>query len=208
MLKILELVRQRRNVVPTLVLLGASASLFSGASGAQQANCPPAAEIDKSQLLRRLSLDLRDRAPTFEEYAAIENETSVPDSVVDAYLASNDFGEVARNYHELLWLPNLTAARLTGIHKVLSRRANEGEVADATTPFDSVGRRLLYRSKLGTRSRCGNFRQTINAKGQPVNANGQVLAGELDGYVMVHPYWDPTPATYGGRRRQNRCLQF
>jgi hypothetical protein len=162
-------------------------------------DCPLPTAIDKHRLLRRLSLDLRDTAPTFEEYAAVDAEADVPDAILDAYLASDEYAKVARNYHELLWLPNLSALRLNGVMKPLSRQGPEDATTppDENTPFDVSGRRLLYRTKgipaTEQRATCANRLQTVNAQGRPVDATGALLTGEREGYVLVHPYWDPDP---------------
>jgi hypothetical protein len=180
--------------------LALATTLVAAPSVADPNDCPLPATIDKHRLLRRLSLDLRDMAPTYEEYAAIDAEGDVPDSILDAYLASKEYAKVARNYHELLWLPNLSALRLVGVFKSLARRGPEDapQPPPVDTPLDVFGRRLGYRTKgipaSELRPTCADKLQAVNAQGRPVDAGGTVLTGEREGYVLVHPYWDPDPA--------------
>lgn len=183
-----------------VVALALATTLAAGPGSADPNDCPLPATVDTPRLLRRISLDLRDMPPTFDEYAELGSAADVPDSIVDAYLASNEFAKVARNYHELLWLPNLSALRLNGVSKVLGRRGPEDATTppDEDTPYDNFSRRTRYRTKgipaTEIRPTCANRLQTVNAAGEPVDGTGAVMTGEREGYVLVHPYWNPDPA--------------
>ena len=53
--------------------------------------CDQPRDIDKYQLLRRLSLDLRGKVPTYEEYAALDTQATVTPATVQSWLGSDDF---------------------------------------------------------------------------------------------------------------------
>ena len=78
--------------------------------------CYRPGELDKYKLLRRLSLDLRDRLPDYSEYEALHVLDGVPESVIDEYLSSDEFRVVSRRFHERLLWPNLKEVELTAFN--------------------------------------------------------------------------------------------
>ena len=48
-------------------------------------------ELSADRLLRRLSLDLRGYVPEYSEYAVVDDRSDVPEDVIDAFIASDDF---------------------------------------------------------------------------------------------------------------------
>jgi hypothetical protein len=163
--------------------------------------CTQQREIDKYQLLRRLSLDLRGRIPDVAEYEALESQATVPDSVVASYLASDDFRRVMRRYHEDLFWPNLSAVALNAVGSALVLNPNSTEIWSIV----SAARRRLYRgvaevdTSLG--SQCGDFEQTKFLPGggfrpDPTSIRTSVVNGvtvRQEGWRLVTPYWSATP---------------
>lgn len=101
----------------------ASLARLSSAEAAD-ASCAQPQEIDKFQLLRRLSLDLRGHPPTMSEYDQVKGGAD-PLQLAAAWTthwdpegappdASHDeFRKQMREYHKALLWPNVTNARLT-----------------------------------------------------------------------------------------------
>ncbi len=165
----------------------------------QSAQCEAPHEVDRYQLLRRLSLDLRGRMPSVEEYQALDGAASVPTATVDAMLASDEFRLAMRRYHEALFWPNLSAVRLHGANSVIAQRA--GEPAFRLT---LGGRTRTFR--LDADTHCGDFEQTHFDPAYPgqfrpdpayvqtvtVMVNGAPVQAKQEGWRYVTPYWDPT----------------
>ncbi len=152
------------------------------------AQCSASQEIDRYQLLRRLSLSLRGALPTYEEYVALDAEAALPEAWIDEMLASDEFRLVMRRFHaDLLW-PNLAGTALTDVAHVIAAGRDDDR-------WSVVGaqRRRLYRNGAGTET-CGDWLQTdFTAEGMPVTRPVTVGATtyDQDGYVLVRPYWAP-----------------
>lgn len=174
-------------------------TLLSTVAAAQVSpSCDQSRELDKYQLLRRLSLDLRGKAPSYEEYTALDTQSSVPQSTIAAWLASDDFRVVMRRYHEELFWPNVTNVALSNVNS---------QVTQLTTPdawaISSAGKRRLFRglSDINTTlgAQCGDFEQTQFTSGFVPAAAGirtTVINGttvKQEGWRMVTPYWSTTP---------------
>ncbi len=197
--------------VPMALGVIASAVLtISGRSDAQSSDdfCPLYQQASNTQQLRRLSLDLRRRLPTFEEYDAL-GDKPVPDALIDEYIASPDFAKAARRYHaDLLWAhidnttlssgqARLTTVKLGGVPTLVSAAA---------------GRRKTHRGSADLI--CADYQQTqwctlndiqnntpgCDAVGLPrKDENGQ------DGWVLVSPYWDPNECGNDNQCQSGTC---
>ncbi|MDP3155900.1 MAG: hypothetical protein Q8N23_24725 [Archangium sp.] len=160
--------------------------------------CDLPRDIDKYQLLRRLSLDLRGKVPTYEEYAALDTQTTVTPATVQSWLTSDDFRIAMRRYHEELFWPNVSNVALAGTNAQLTLLATP-----AAWTIASTGKRRLFRgaSDVNTAigAQCGDFEQTQFTTGfVPATAGirTSVVAGvtvKQEGWRMVTPYWSTTP---------------
>lgn len=180
-----------------LALLGFTAAMAVAPSTfADGEQCSLHREISTERLLRRLSIDLRGTVPDVTEYDAVAGKDAVPDDVLQGYLDSDEFRVQMRRYHEdLLWTnPN---AVLGDVGFALT----SATIGTAGTVFfvSSTSKRKLYRGGDGTHN-CQDKPQSAlgyDANGLPVteqmgvDGTGPYFA---EGYVDVHPYWDPNPA--------------
>jgi hypothetical protein len=182
----------------TLRLFALALAVGAPALAQVSATCDQPRELDKYQLLRRLSLDLRGRAPSVEEYQALDAQASVPVATVRAYLGSDDFRQVMRRQHEEFFWPNVTNVQLNGTNAQLN---NVGTAADPIYAIASTGKRRLFRgladvsTALG--AQCGDFQQTQFTAGfvpaaagiRTTTVNGTTVRQE--GWRLVTPYWAP-----------------
>jgi hypothetical protein len=185
------------------VLLGLIALTPSAIS--QPANmdewCPdPAPDVDEYHYLRNLSLDLRGTIPTVEEYDVIDQNGSVPESLIDEWLGGEAFLErVAIKHRDLLWnnvsnfgyMGNPTQLRSTG--GLLWRRDQailyRGAVTDRDLDDDGIN----------------DIRAEAPCKAEPAewDANGDLIFEDMgdgtmrEGYVEItDAFWDTDiPAT-------------
>ena len=157
--------------------------------------CEDTDSIDRYQLLRRLSLDLRNQLPSYEELVALddpdlEGTVDVPEALVADMIASDAFRVTMRRFHDSLLWPNVEGVQLMSNQYRLVSGQGQGD-----TPLSilSAGRRTKFR---GVAEGCGNFEQTeFDAAGRPdVPFTEHPQTGALfkqDGYVWVTPYWAP-----------------
>ncbi len=149
--------------------------------------------------LRRLSITLRGHVPEYEEYATVDGLDAVPDSIVDAYLASDEFRMQMRRFHESLLHTNPATVSLRTTNMTLSEVT--AETSGSTTKVwhvNSAGRRKVYRGGNGNHV-CQDLPQSDAslgyANGVPKCTNiGPDSSGNdacLEGWVNVAPYWDP-----------------
>lgn len=149
--------------------------------------------------LRRLSITLRGHVPEYEEYASVEGLEVVPDSILDTYLASDEFRLQMRRFHEQLLHTNPAGVSLRQNQMTLSEIT--AETAGSTTKvwhMTSTGRRKAYRGGNGTHA-CQDLPQSDatlgytngvpNCKNIGPDASGIDVC--LEGWVNVAPYWDP-----------------
>ena len=161
-------------------------------------SCDQPRDLDKYQLLRRLSLDLRGKVPSYEEYTSLDALPTVPDATVQSWLTSDDFRVAMRRYHEDLFWPNVSNVALNGTNAQLTLLTTP-----AAWALSSAGKRRLFRGSpdlstpLG--QQCGDFEQTQFTQGFVPAAAGvrtSVVAGvtvKQEGWRMVTPYWSTTP---------------
>lgn len=185
------------NHVLTVVL-----ALAAGQAAAQTAaQCQQPHDVDKYQLLRRLSLDLRGRIPDVGEYDALDAQSTVPVSVVRAYLGSADFKTVMRRYHEDLFWPNISNVALNNVNASLVQNGPPD-----VWLLSSTGRRRTFRGAsdvvtAANGSQCGDFEQTQFLPGgnfvpAPAGIRTAVVNGvtvKQEGWRLVTPYWSTTP---------------
>jgi hypothetical protein len=184
-----------------LALVLASAAAANAEVGP---TCEQPREIDKYQLLRRLSLDLRGKAPSVDEYAALDAQSAVPAQTIKDWLATDEFRLSARRYHEAMFWPNVSNVQLHGAAPVLAQGLSQ--VADGGLAPDPA-----WRYALATRSErlrglsnvnCGDFEQTHfdpafpgQFRPDPAFIQTAVINGttvKQEGWRYVTPYWDPT----------------
>jgi hypothetical protein len=188
-------------------------SLIASSAAAQTvpATCDAPREVDKYQLLRRISLDLRGRVPSFAEYNALDAKSTVEASQVKAFLATEDFRVVMRRYHEELFWPNVSNVRLNAVSSQLSARALKTGGSNVFS-IGSAGKQNLYRNDADlttvTHGReCGDFEQTTFDPAFPGQFRIDRASASVyketqgaktvyqEGWRLVHPYWEPNPAT-------------
>ncbi|MEM1417149.1 MAG: hypothetical protein AAGH15_19785 [Myxococcota bacterium] len=160
--------------------------------------CAPTFEAAPLRVLRQLSLDVRGRIPSVEENLRML-EAADPRAELEAMreemFASPEFNRTVMEYHRLLlWssfdqsLVNLgtgerqlTRNRTTGLWFVNNRKAryrgNNRYICDDVphTAFDEAGRPLPMRQP----------------EDPGCTSGGRGGVCDIDGYVMVAPYWDP-----------------
>jgi hypothetical protein len=176
------------------------------------ADCSAPHPLDKYQRLRRLSLDLRGRIPSVEEYQALDALADIPQSMVDGFIADDAFRKTMRRLHEELFWPNLTLVGLSNTSNRLVATGPEGATLCRAPTFQpttadpacvvpifriaSSSRGILYRGGDGRRL-CGTFEQThfLDANFTPDPAFFRDLDGdgvkEAEGYRWISPYWAP-----------------
>lgn len=147
--------------------------------------------VEPEVLLRRLSLDLNQRAPSIEEYEALASEPVVPEATLDALFKTDDFRVWARRFHmDLLW-GNVENVQLDSGNVKLNTTTLAGGATVWKT--SSSGRRTKYR---GADEICQDKPQTDIDKDYVLGAVPnceQVGDACLDGWVELVPYWH-TPA--------------
>jgi hypothetical protein len=135
--------------------------------------------VDRYQLLRRWSLDLRQRAPSPAEYAALAADQGPVEAHADAMLASAEFSAALRAYHrDLLW-PSLSNALVFNAIAQLTRAGDRW--------FNDTDERNVAYRRGPTGTPCADREQhEFDADGAPVpGPDGR------DGWVWVEPYWAP-----------------
>ncbi len=144
---------------------------------------PQQTRLDAHGYLRAVSLDVRGVVPTPEEHAALGDGDALPDDVLDAWLSSEDFEQrVVRRHRDLLW-PNIE--NVTSIYHF--RRNLSRISAGSLWQQANQSTRLVYR---GANVSCLDEPATFDADGNVVT---RIVDGaEVEGYVWVRPYWDPS----------------
>jgi hypothetical protein len=140
-------------------------------------------------------MDLRGRVPAYEEYALVEGETSVPEAVVDAFVADDGYRLTMRRYHELLLWPNPYGVTLITQNFNLS---NFLVGSDRYYFIPSTTKKRSFRGGDGSHTCQPVHQDTLgwNADGTPVcEPKGTDATGPWceEGYVEVLPYWQTDP---------------
>lgn len=200
----------RRSILPLLLTSLATTTLAPNALAAETDDAPKDAAmcslyepIDKYQLLRRLSLDLRHRLPSYEAYRQLDGEDIVPDSLLEDYLQSDEFRETIRRYHRKLLWPNISNVKLATVGFIL-RNSN---TTAGGPPKEPNGLVYLNNPQRSVKYRGGNNLHSCQDKPQTSIQTGYKL-GEtptcetvvdqgveycLEGYVEMQPYWESDP---------------
>ena len=182
-------------------------AIFPTAALAQVPNsCDLPRDIDKYQLLRRLSLDLRGQVPTYAEYEALEAQQSIPVTTIGSYLASEGFRQTMRRYHEEALWPNVSNIAISNVNAILSLRTP----TEPALSISSLGRRTLFRGDALVNTvthgeQCGDYEQTNFLDGGTFAPDPAFIYSETttfadggsrtvyqEGWRWVTPYWDPT----------------
>jgi hypothetical protein len=163
---------------------------FAHSASAEPLACSEAPELDKTRLLRRLSLDLRGTIPTVAEYEAAEKGEPIGDAAIDAQLAQAGFASRMRRYHEELFWPNVSNVRLAGVSATMNMPTGSGGYVIA-----SQGKQRTFRGALG--ATCADVEQTafdpaFPGEYRPINVTPDSSGVKREGWRMVRPYWDPT----------------
>lgn len=150
-------------------------------------------ELDKHAYLRRLSFDLRNAPPSWEEQEALRGVEGVPDALLDQWLDSDGFLEVMVDFHrDLLWT-NVTNFQYIQFPWDLSR-VTVGPTGDTHVVYHQRRKGAYYRGGPSAVENqlipCGHWPATFDAQGNPE------LTCEPDGtcregWVWVEPYWAP-----------------
>lgn len=163
------------------------------ASRDSSAEPPEARVLPIERLVRQLSLDLRGNVPDMSDYDAVEGASELPDALLDAYLASDDFRIQMRRYHESLLWTNPAASLASTTTNLTPASVNGVSI------YRLLGRRRKYRGGDGT-AECQAKPQAqlgFEVDGSPKAEDFGSVAGtplRREGYVEVHPYWEPNPA--------------
>ncbi len=146
--------------------------------------CPAdAPKLDKYSLLRAMSLDLRGNVPYAEEYATLEDVDGVPDSLVEDWLASDEFTMRAiRRHRGLLW-NSIQAINLTNTRASLNKSGQNYWIRSRATTYR--GDDVPCFDEPVSYTADGNIATTAS-----VSDDGQLSYRE--GWVFVSPYWAPS----------------
>lgn len=160
------------------------------------AACSQPHELDKYQLLRRLSLDLRNKVPSVAEYEALDSQPTVPMSTITSWMTGDDFRLAMRRYHEDMFWPNVSNVQFQNVASSISPTGTQQAFRLA-----GVNRRRTYRvdpdntTALGID--CGDFQATVSGPNKTPtdirevkNAVGTVTQRQ-EGWRLVEPYWAP-----------------
>ncbi len=174
-----------------IVLAGLSAGPEFQAAAQGAETCKVVRPLDGQRLLRRMTLDLRGVTPTYEEARLQEGRADLPESAVDAALATDDFRGVMRKYHQAMLWPNVSQADLSpDPFKLFAYEFGPDDFV-----YFSFVRAVFSRTISGALyNPCKNEPARFDADGNiiadPYIVNGETVAWQ-EGYVMVEPYWAP-----------------
>ncbi|MDW8246374.1 MAG: DUF1585 domain-containing protein [Sandaracinaceae bacterium] len=137
--------------------------------------------LDDRAYLRALSLDLRGTIPSLEEIRELKEGKKISE-FVEEWIQSEAFAKRAARYHRSLLWNNASNVRLVHFSQRLAEhRDNSGNVLFWYRPGGTERRRPIG-------GPCKNEAGRLTEEGRAIlDENG------LDGWVEVHPYWDPDP---------------
>ena len=188
--------RGRRLPYAAIILLGAAGRFGLAEAQAQTPAeapiCEATSPMSPTRLLRRLSIDLRGRAPTLAELEAARDGELHPGAAIDAWVRSPEFVGVLRAHHERLLWPNLEQIELVPQNHVLFPYPRPSGHVTYVSPLRSVfvrasGPGYLYEPCLDEPAR---FDQDGHLVLEPLVVGSSTVAW-LDGWVEVEPYWAP-----------------
>ncbi len=148
--------------------------------------------LSGQRLLRRLSLDLRDKIPSRSEAEAMAAQTTVAGTTLENFLSSEDFVGVMRDYHEELLWPNIDQIPLVPeTHMLYPLEITPGDPI-YISPVRSVFLRAVGNGNIFVP--CKNEPAEYDAQGNLVFEAvvvGTATISWVEGYVQVEPYWAP-----------------
>lgn len=170
------------------ISLALAATLLAGSAAADDDEealvCDEPHDVDRFQLLRRLSLDLRGSVPSIEEYQELEGEDLVSAETIQKMIESDEFRVAMRNYHELMFWPNVSNVRTANANASLTTKEEWGPAMR----ISSNGKSKIFRGGDGTTG-CADVQQTQFDPAHP--GEFRPKPGVTEGWRMVTPYWDP-----------------
>ncbi len=163
---------------PFAFALGSMLFVLAAPCFADKNACEEPQDVDKYQLLRRLSFDLRNKPPSIDEYDALDAVDAVPLATIQEYLQGDDFRLAMRRYHAELFWPNLVAASL------FNQNANIDIKTAPAYYIQSASRQTAFR---GAAVPCDDRENNAFPGGLKV-----VSGVTYEGWRYVNPYWAPT----------------
>ncbi|MEO1232051.1 MAG: hypothetical protein AAFZ18_24440 [Myxococcota bacterium] len=154
--------------------------------------CEVATPMSPTRLLRRMSLDLRGRAPSFSELETIQADGSSPAELLQSWLGSDAFLGVMRKHHEELLWPNLEQVEFVPQQHLLFALPREDGTSTLLSPVRSIFVRTAGAGNLYYP--CRNEPQSYDQDGRLILEPllvGTTTVAWLDGYIEVQPYWAP-----------------
>ena len=165
---------------------------LAGAPASAQEQCREDEKLDGARLLRRMSLDLRNRMPTVEEMRAAAD--GIDGETIDAFLESEGFSKIMRAHHaDLLW-PNLEMVEVIANQQLLV------PYPTGTEPIWYAPLRSIYNRTVGNTETLyvpcldqpAEFDEDGRIVFQPITDGGGNVVAYAEGWVEVTPYWDPS----------------
>ena len=169
-----------RSLIAMALLCSMGASAHAEVYNEELVCRAPSDELSATEYLRALSLDLTGNLPTTAEVDAVRDEGAVPDALIEEYLASDEFVEMAVRFHKALLWPNLDGIRLVA-------RNSEIRKENATGIYYRYYAASRYR---GDRVPCRNEEepdQTLETIVKIPMEDGTMR----EGYVWRESYWNP-----------------
>lgn len=180
-------------VLGPAVVLASFIAAPAPAHAASPTHCAPSVDLDPLQLLRQVSLDLRGRVPSYEEYEWVrgaEDPALAAEGLIDEMLESEDYLTTVREYHQALLWGTLDRTLVPSMFA-----AQRGLAPNGAGNWRLGNMRRVYR---GDNIDCLNQPQIqFDAQGRPVPletyADPACSGGTCrrEGFVMVEPYWAP-----------------
>lgn len=167
-------------------------ALGLGGSAQAEPQCEEVRPLEPTRLLRRLSLDLRGRAPDYAELTAVGAGELDLEEAARRWARSEAFLRVMRGHHEELLWPNLDHIELIPqnhvIHPMLRPSGNVVYVSPLRSVFvRAAGPGSLYEPCLDEPA---EFDDDGHLVLKPLLVGSSTVAW-LDGWVEVQPYWAP-----------------
>lgn len=169
------------------------------ASAQSPEECAPTDSIDHLRLLRQASLDIRSRAPSYDEIVALrdasDREAALQSAVASMFEEEAYFDQVRRTFQIQLW------SSLDAVDLLIAGQNRLAYISSTQMYYQNNSRRKYRGDNQYT---CLDQLQTeYDAQGRPVPiqtvADGDcrdVGYGEgtcvQEGYEMVTPFWDPS----------------
>lgn len=146
---------------------------------ADGAACRLHADVSVERQLRRLSLDLRGRMPSYEELLAVDGLSEVPSETIDAMLDEDAFRLRMRRYHEdLLWPRPVPALSNSGSGTLVRNTVTD----------------IWYTADAAIASRFRGAAPGNSPEKNQVHCQNKPQVDLQPGYVLGdHPYCEPQP---------------